>query len=266
LEAKKDVTCIFFLAQQVAQFDAAKRRKLAQALETAIDMSRSQTPEEVRQQHLDSMGEDLGALYHALWNELVWLYAKWGEYVEMFGTKPSRVELVNQAAGHFFRVIQDSLWEDTLLHIARLSDPPKSKGKDNLTIRRLPQLIHEPDVKKNVSELIEIAVRKADFCRDWRNRHIAHKDMGLALKSGAEPLKPASRAKVKEALGAIAEVLNAVSGHYMKSTTAFEGVGNWNGAVSLLYVIDDGLRAARERQERLRAGEYLVDDYRARDL
>ena len=236
------------------------------ALEIAIDMSSSQTPEEVRQQHLDSMGEDLGSLYHALWNELAWLYAKWDEYVEMFGTKPSRVELINQAAGHFFRVVQDSLWEDALLHIARLTDPPKSKGKDNLTIFRLPQFIDEPDVKKQVSELIEIAVDKTDFCRDWRNRHIAHKDLGLALKSGAEQLKPASRAKVKEALSSIAEVLNAVSSHYMDSTTGFEGTGNWNGAVSLLYVIDDGLRAAREREERRKAGEYRVDDYRARDL
>lgn len=229
-------------------------------------MSTSQTPEEVRQQHLDLMGEELGSLYHALWNELAWLYAKWSEYVEMFGTKSSRIELVNHAAGRFFRMVQDSLWEDALLHVARLTDPPKSKGKDNLTIRRLPQLIHESDAKKMVSELIRVAVDKADFCRDWRNRHIAHKDLGLALKSGAEPLKDASRAKVKEALDSIAEVLNAISAHHMDSTTAFGGVGNWNGAVSLLYVIDDGLRVARERQERLKAGEYSVDDYRARDL
>src|SRR3990172_5145349 len=120
-------------------------------------MSTSNTPEEVRQQHLDLMGEELGSLYHALWNELAWLYAKWGEYVEMFGTKSSRIELVNQAAGHFFRVVQDSLWEDTLLHIARLTDPPKSRGKDNLTIRRLPGLIHQADLKKNVTALVDVA-------------------------------------------------------------------------------------------------------------
>lgn len=65
-------------------------------------MSTHRTTEEAKQQYVEVMGEKLGSLYHALWNELAWLYAKWGEYVEIFGTKPSRVELVNQAAGHFF--------------------------------------------------------------------------------------------------------------------------------------------------------------------
>lgn len=229
-------------------------------------MSSNQTAEEVRQQHLELLGEELGCLYHALWNETAWLYMNWGEYVEIFGTKPSRVELVNQVAGQFFRLVQDSLLEGTLLHIARLTDPPKSVGKDNLTILRLPELIDEEDVRQNVALLIEDAVGKADFCRDWRNRRLAHKDLRLALESGAEPLKPASRAKVKEALASISDVLDAVSSHYMNSTTSFEGVGARNGALSLLYTLDDGLQAEKAREERLRMGGSRVDDYKARDL
>jgi hypothetical protein len=31
--------------------------------------------------------------------------------------------------------------EATLLHIARLTDPPRTGGKDNLTINKLPNLI-----------------------------------------------------------------------------------------------------------------------------
>jgi hypothetical protein len=224
------------------------------------------TADEAKQEHMEIMGEELGALYHALWNELAWLYSKWGEYVELFGTKPSRIELINKAAGHFFRVVQDALWEDSLLHIARLTDPPRSAGKENLTIRKLPDLItHEP-TKRDVSELVEIAVEKADFCRDWRNRHIAHKDLGLAMKTGAEPLKPASRAKIKEVLGSISDVLNELSSHYMQSTTCFEGIGSSAGAVSLLYVLDDGLRADEERRERLKKRTYRPEDFQSRDL
>lgn len=224
------------------------------------------TADEVKHHHVEVMGEELGPLYNALWNELAWLYTKWGAYVEVFGTKPSRVELVNQAAGQFFRIVQDSLLEDSLLHIARLTDPPQSVGKDNLTIRRLPDLIHEDDVRRNVTELINAAGDKADFCRDWRNRRIAHKDLTLAMEKGAEPLKPASRAKVKEALSAISAVLNAVSNHYMDATTMFEGAGISNGAVSLLYVLHDGLQAEKDRQDQRKAGEYRADDYRGRDL
>ncbi|MCG3115994.1 MAG: hypothetical protein LLH30_09975 [Candidatus Manganitrophus sp. SA1] len=229
-------------------------------------MSTHRTAEEARQYHIKVMGEDLGSLYHALWNELAWLYSKWGEYVELFGTKPSRIELLNRAAGHFFRIVQDSLWEDSLLHIARLTDPIRSVGKENLTIRKLPDLISEEKLKEHLSELIRAAVDKSDFCRDWRNRYIAHKDLGLALSTGAEPLKPASRAKVKEVLSSISDVLNALSAHYMASTTMFEGLEGSSGAVSLLYLLDDGLRAADERNERRKTGSYRAEDYQARDL
>ncbi len=231
-------------------------------------MSDHRTAEEVKQYHVHVLGEDLGPLYHALWNELVWLYWKWEEYEELFGKKPSRIELINKAAGYFFRIVQDSLWEDTLLHITRLTDPPKSAGKENLTIRKLPDLIKHDALKKKVVYLIETSVEKTGFCRDWRNRHIAHKDMGLALNAEeAEPLEPANRAKVKEALGSIADVMNAISNHYMGSTTMFEGVtAPPGGAVSLLYVLDDGLRAQKERRERRKAGDYRSEDYQARDL
>jgi hypothetical protein len=229
-------------------------------------MSEYRTAEEVKRHHIEVMGHDLGSLYYALWNELAWLYSKWQEYVELFGTKPSRIDLINKAAGHFFRIVQDSLWEDTLLHIARLTDPSKSCGKDNLTIMKLSFLIEDETLKEKVSEIVNVAVKNAEFCRDWRNRRIAHKDLGLALSSGAEPLKPASRAKVKEALCSISNVMNALSNHYMDSTTMFEGVGGSDGAISLLYLLDDGLRAKEERNERRKSGNYRIEDYQARDL
>ncbi len=229
-------------------------------------MSRQETAEEVKQHHIEGMGRDLGSFYHSLWNELAWLYSKWGEYVELFGTKPSRIDLINRAAGYFFRIVQDSLWDDSLLHIARLTDPPESCRKENLTIQRLPLLIDDYALKENVSKLVDIAVKKAEFCRDWRNRRIAHKDLGLALSAGVEPLKPASRAKIKESLTSISDVLNAISLHYMDSETMFEGIGAYDGAVSLLYVLDDGLRAEEERKERIKTGTYRSEDYSARDL
>lgn len=229
-------------------------------------MATHRTAEEVKQHHIEVMGEELGTLYHALWNELAWLYSKWGAYVELFGTKPSRIELANKVAGHFFRIVQDSLWKDCLLHIARLTDPPKSGRKENLTIKSLPDLITDKKIKKHLSERIEVVDEKTDFCRDWRNRHIAHKDLKLAMKTGAKPLKLASRAKVKEVLSSISDVLNAVSSHYMDSTTMFEGTGRSGDAVSLLYVLYDGLRADEERNERRKAGNYRAEEYQARDL
>ena len=57
---------------------------------------------------------------------------KWEEYLELFGKTSSRIHLLNQSAPVFFKIVQDSLWENIILHLARLTDPPKSAGKNNL--------------------------------------------------------------------------------------------------------------------------------------
>lgn len=224
------------------------------------------TDQESREHAVDAMGEPLGPLYHALSNEIAWLYLKWSEYTELFGTKPSRIQLLNRAAGGFFRIVQDALWEDVLLHITRLTDPPGSTRRANLTIRALPPLITKAEVLPVVERMIDTAIAKTEFARDWRNRHIAHRDLKLALEDGAEPLKPASRAAVKDALASISQVLNAVSQPYLGETTGYEVTEALHGAAGLLYVLDDGLRAEEDRRERLKAGKYSPDDYVPRDL
>jgi hypothetical protein len=228
----------------------------------------AQEPEEAQRRYAQAMGADLGRLYYLLWNEFAWLYSNWGEYVALFGTKQSRIELINRAAGQFFGLVQETLWDDTLLHLARLTDPPTSggKGKENLTIRGLPALIRDEEIRQEVTALVAIATENTEFCRDWRNRYIAHRDLRLAEGEGAEPLKPASRALIVDALKSIADLLNALAQRYLDSTTAFEGVGSLSGALSLLYVIDDGLRMKRDRDERMRAGDYRPEDYELRDL
>jgi len=147
------------------------------------------------------------------------------------------------------------------------SRPGKILGeKSNLSIQALPSLIDDPNTKKSVAEKVAVAIDKTEFCREWRNRHIAHRDLCLALKEGAKPLPPASRAKVKEALGAISDVLNTVSHHLMNSTTAFDIQSGSDGALSLLYVIDDGLKVEVERRNRIQRHEYRPEDLAARDL
>jgi len=229
-------------------------------------MGTTRSAEEAKQNYIAVMGEPLGSLFHALWQEVAWLHRKWDEYVELYGTKASRVDLINQAAPAFFRIVQDLLWEETLLHIARLTDSPKSAGKENLTIQRLSPLIIDVATATTVKSLTEKALDASQFCRDWRNRRIAHRDLSLALDQGALPLTPGSREKVKLALDAIVEVLNAVTRKYLESTSFFDMGGHPGGALSLIHVIDDGLRAEAERRERLQRSEVRPGDFGSRDL
>jgi hypothetical protein len=229
-------------------------------------MRNHKTAEEAKKEYIACMGEDLGRVFHALWQEVAWLYIKWGEYVDLFGKKPSRIELMNRAAPGFFRIVQDSLWEETILHIARLTDPPRTAGRDNLTIQRLPELIQDSQLLAKLSGLIKLAIQSTKFCRDWRNRRIAHTDLHLAIEDGINPLKPASRKLVKEALITLVNVLNAITQHYQDCESSFDVPACYGGGESLLYVIDDGLRADEERRKRIERGEYNKEDLATRDI
>lgn len=223
-----------------------------------------QTAEEATAANIKKMGASLGTIYSALWQECAVLHFDWYEYNELFGKKPERIVLLNEAAPRFFRLLQDRLWETTLLHLSRLTDPAKSFGKDdkaNLSINALPELIADAALKGDVTKLIDEAVKSTAFARDWRNRRIGHRDLKLALQQATAPLADASRADVKTALKAIAAVLNALAAHYLDSTTAFDFSGPLGGSISLLHVLGAGSRALAARRERLLAGKQTPEDF-----
>lgn len=211
------------------------------------------------------MGRPVGEQYSALWQELVWLYAVWGEYVDLYGTNAPRVELMNRAAGGFFRIVQDAVWEQTLLHIARLTDPARSAGKPNLSVQSLLAVVSEPAPRRAVETKVKAAVEASAFCRDWRNRRIAHRDLDLALKNPTQPLAPASRLQVRNALDRIADVLNTLSLHYLHSETYFEG-GLVHSGTSLLNLLRSALTERDERQARIKRGECPPEDFKKNPL
>ncbi len=229
-------------------------------------MSGSLSDDEMKKRHVDSMGEELGPFFHALWKDVRSIHTKWSQYVELFGTKPSRVALLNEAAGVFFGDVQELLFDDVLLHISRLTDKPKSCGKPCLTVKRLADLIADAGLKDTITTLVTDSEDKAKFSRDWRNRRIAHTDLDLALEGNVAPLEPATRQKVSTALNAIARVLNAVDGHYSDSETNFNGLPSPRGPLALLCVLDAGLQAEKERQARINDGKYRPEDLQSRDL
>jgi hypothetical protein len=219
--------------------------------------------DEIRAANTELMGVPLGEIYSELWQEVARLFTKWQEYVELFGTKESRIHLMNEAASDFFGKLQDSGFRQVLLDIACVTDAAKIGKKENLSVRALPDLIADQELKKRVSTLVNEALEKAQFARDWRNRHLAHRDLELALgKAEAKPLEEASREKTWTALRALGAVLDEVSQHYEQSPTAWEiDAGIYAGALSLLHVVDDGVRVERERRKRLETGEILQSDF-----
>lgn len=224
------------------------------------------TPEQARSRNVEAMGDELGAQYSALWQEVALLYRNWQQYVELFGTKPSRLGLMNSTASYFFWMLQEDLWDVNLLHIARLTDKPATGKNKNLTIQNFPELIKDEKTKGEVKKLVDVALEKTEFARDWRNRHIAHNDLDLSLERSATPLADASRLQVNEALKIIVDVMNAVDFHYLHSETRYDLGGPIGGALPMLYALNRSLKLQDERQKRLENGVFRDEDFDPADL
>ena len=229
-------------------------------------MATERTTDEAKQAYMDAMGNALGSVYHALWQETAWVHRKWHEYVQLFGVSKSRVELLDRAAPTLFLLVQNAMWDDILIHITRLTDAPRVNRRVTLTIQRLAPLIGDPGAAATVENLTRLALDTTDFCRDWRNRKIAHHDWNLETNATATPLQTASRDGVQLGLEAIVNVLNAVSMHYMEGSTLFDCRGSTGGAIELLYVVDVGVRAADARRARLLAGHPAPEDLLPRTI
>lgn len=224
-------------------------------------MSREQTAEEVRQEYVVAMGTKLGGVFFELRNQCLMLHWKWQEYVALFGTKPERIVLLNKTAGEFFWIVQDTLWDDILLRIARLTDKPEIFGKSTLTLKRLPLLV-DASFRSAVEQRLRDCLKRCEFARDWRNRRIAHNDFALALdKLNATPLAAASREGVKFALNAIVNLLNAIQEHYARSETIYDVLEPRGNAVALLYVLRDGLEVEEGRNRRIQSRDLGSADF-----
>ena len=138
---------------------------------------------------------------------------KWEEYKALFATSPESLEVLNTLAPFFWWNIQTVMWEDVLLHICRLTDPPKKR----LSVKQLPNLCPDDEtVREELEKRIADAVHATRFARDWRNRRIAHRDLETALgqrtgnRGRAKPLAPATRLDVEQALRSTNAVLNVI--------------------------------------------------------
>jgi AbiU2 len=202
--------------------------------------------EEARAESVANMGESLGNIRYELYHQVALLHIRWKEYRALFATSPEIIDLLNGTAPAFFHDIERRMWEDTILHVCRVTDKLKPGGKEALTIRRLPNLVSDPKTNKQLNDLVAIAISKTDFARDWRNRRLAHTDLVHALNPSVQPLATSSRQHVEEALAAIRNVLNCVDFHYFESTVGYEySIEPLGGAASLLAV----LRLGRDAQE-----------------
>ena len=211
-------------------------------------MGETLTAEDVRREAVAAMGSQLGEIYHLLSDQVSWLHLKWSTLCELFANRET-VDLLNSAAPAFFHELQRQMREDIFLHLCRVTDPPISGGKSNLTLRRLPGLVSERGMRLNLEAMVDNAVKRTEFARDWRNRRLAHTELNQS-----QPLASISRKHAEDALDAIRKVMNRLEQTYLNKTVSYQHtIPDLGGVASLIAVLRKGVDARRaEREAKIR--------------
>lgn len=209
------------------------------------------TGDEVLNEAINAMGSPLGDVYHALGDEVAWLHLKWNDFRELFADS-DLVDVLNTAAPAFFHDLQRQSWEDLLMHLCRVTDRTKTFGKENLTIRLLPDLVTSQQLKDELEPLLQDVCDVTDFARDWRNRRGAHEE--LRVGRNVTPLASAKFDYIDTALAAIRAILNRLEQHYLNKTVSYEDtIPALGGVQSFITVVRKGVEARRsEREAKLR--------------
>jgi hypothetical protein len=195
------------------------------------------------------MPSDLFDVHAQISDDLVFLCLHWKEYKKLFATDQNRIDLLNATAPNFFAHLDDLVWSTTMLGLCRLTDPPKSVGRDNLTVRRLPRLVPDSILASKVQDEVGAAVDSAEFARDWRNRRLAHRSLELLKNPHLAPLASATRAGVEGSIDLLCKVLNTISVHYDGVHHDFNGVVTaFEGSEALLFYLSSGLEAEQVRK------------------
>lgn len=205
-------------------------------------------------QNVPAMMPDLRQLYQELRDDFDWLRRKWSTFQELFGNdNPGRIELLNTVAPNFFHIYMRQSFEDTMLHLCRLTDPPKARSRngdrESLTVLAISNMLSDPALKAAVLAKTKKAQVKCAFARTWRNLRLAHTDLGCLRGELASTLPEVKSAGIEDALMSLGALLAVIEDHF-RLPHYLIAHDPW-GAKSLVHYLERGRCAIDDEYQRL---------------
>lgn len=210
----------------------------------------SQSDTQLLQSEIEVMGESLGKQFHSIKNIIFHLTSLWKEYINIYG-KEDYVDLMNQSASYFFYINQRLTINEITLLLAKLTYH-EGKTYPYLTIQRLPALTRR-SFREEAQELVSIAVEKASFAMDWRDRQLAHYSLDLVINDKARPLEERTSQEIDEAVLALKKIPVFYYEKYLGSSL-MEICTPIHGTNALLRRLEYARQYEEEYRDRLAGG------------
>ena len=128
---------------------------------------------------------------------------------------------------------------DIILCIARLTDPFKSSGRENLSFDSILAEIDDSSVRIEASEIISKIKTKTKAIRVWRNKKLAHNDLKKAV--GGNPLPPIYIIELSEMLKLTSQIVNIIYKRFQDTEVRHDLCVTSGDGDSLMFYLEYGL-------------------------
>lgn len=200
------------------------------------------------------LGADLGELFYHVKQDVFRLRPDWRTYRMFFGTNKERVDMFNGISAPVAEVLARTLFEATLLGLRRITDKPaKTNSQNNISIKALTKHFSGSDLE-TMRRLVNQAENAASFARNWSDKKIAHSD--FQHRTGAIALEPASRAKVDQAIDAVAAVVKWISSEKLNAHQVTHPIPAAHDELWVLKHLYEGELVMR--QKKIQSREYSM--------
>lgn len=183
-------------------------------------------------------------IFNEIAEEVCNINLHWKYLTELFidGPGERKQEILNQASPIFFDFAFHLFYDHILLRSAKLSDPAKQAGSENLSIHNLieklepiPQEISS-DIQKHIKQITD----NLASIKSHRNKRIAHND--LEAKLSRLKLPQVNEAEISSVINGLEDLLNVISRQYFGFTRDYKAsVPNNCEPSHLLAVLKSGI-------------------------
>ena len=183
---------------------------------------------------------ELQQTFLAFREQCIWLQKCFNTYRALYESGEGTSAVLFHSAGNFFKDLNVILIEYCYSQICRLTDPPETKGRDNLTVKHISGLLWaEGKLSPQILEASQGIARYRSLIEEPRNRLIAHADK-QAILSGL-PLGGHDRAEVDAFFENLYCYVNEVGQAVGVGPLDFRGTAGPGDVINLIHVLKASL-------------------------
>ena len=183
--------------------------------------------------------EDLKSVLNAVNAQVIQLAFRWKIFCQLFDSGPENIQLMNKSGSNVFGLFQRLVLDDVMICLSKLTDPEKSPGGENASIKNVlgkaRTYLSAPTFTEVEALIVELE-HHVQNVRSHRNKALAHADLSHALNVAALPA--ITYDELEKAMKTLQEIVNKVASEALRWTTHYDPIIQYGcGGDSLLKVL-----------------------------